>query len=122
MVGGLTGCSGDADRDRAVLDVARQFGAAVDAGDGDAACALLAPATREALERDAGASCAQALLDEDLPAAGSGPEPEVFGTAAQVRSGTDTIFLGLFGDGWRVTAAGCAAAGDKPYACAVEGG
>lgn len=93
----------------------------MDARDGEAACALLAPATREALERDARAACGTALLDEDLPVGGE-PEPQVFGTAAQVRTAADTIFLGLFDDGWRVTAAGCAAAGDKPYECAVEGG
>ena len=102
--------------------MAQQFAAAVDAGDSEAACALLAPATREALVADAQAPCADALLDEDLPPAGDAPEPEVYGTAAQVRSATDTVFLGLFDGGWRVTAAGCAADGDRPYECAVEGG
>jgi hypothetical protein len=92
------------------------------AGDGEAACALLSPTTQDTLERDAQAPCAEALLDEDLPPVGDDAEPQVFGTAAQVRTGTDTIFLGLFDDGWRVTAAGCAVAGDKPYECAVEGG
>lgn len=66
--------------------------------------------------------CADALLEEDLPAAGNDPVPEVFGTAAQVRSDGETLFLGRFDDGWRVTAAGCAAAGDRPYECAVQGG
>ncbi|WP_203045049.1 hypothetical protein [Pimelobacter simplex] len=49
-------------------------------------------------------------------------ETEVYATAAQVRTGTDTVFLGRFDDGWRVVAAGCAASGDAPYECAVEGG
>lgn len=105
-----------------MLDVAGQFSDAVEAGNGEAACALLAPATRASLERDAQAPCGDALLDEELPPAGDDPEPQVFGTSAQVRSRTDTVFLGLFDDGWRVTAAGCAAAGDRPYECAVEGG
>ncbi len=72
--------------------------------------------------RDAQAPCEDALLDEDLPPAGDHAEPAVFGTAAQVRSDTETLFLGLFDDGWRVTAAGCAAEGDRPYDCTVEGG
>lgn len=100
----------------------QRFQSALDAGDGSGACRLLAPATRETLERDAQAPCADAVLDQDLPAAGGDVETEVYGTAAQARTGTDTIFLGRFDDGWRVMAAGCAVAGDAPYRCAVEGG
>ncbi|WP_158296430.1 hypothetical protein [Nocardioides albidus] len=126
VLAGLSGCAGDQDRDRAVADVAQRFEAAVEAGDGDQACRLLAPATRDALERDAQEPCADALLEEDLPPAGdkaeAEAEAEVYGTAAQVRTGSDTLFLGRFDRGWRVTAAGCQAAGDAPYECAVEGG
>ena len=42
------------------------------------------------------------------------------------RSGTaqETVFLALFDDGWRVTAAGCTrlAGPAEPYDCDVEGG
>jgi hypothetical protein len=105
-----------------VAQVTQRFQAAVDAGDGAGACRLLAPATRDTLERDAQAPCADAVLDEDLPPAGDDVDTEVYGTAAQVRTGTDTVFLGRFDQGWRVTAAGCEASGDAPYQCAVEGG
>lgn len=46
----------------------------------------------------------------------------MYGTAAQARTAAGTVFLGEFDGEWRVTAAGCAAAGDQPYECAVEGG
>jgi len=66
--------------------------------------------------------CPAAIVDEDLPPVGDDPDTEVYGTAAQVRTSTDTVFLGRFDRGWRVTAAGCAANGDEPYQCSVEGG
>ncbi|WP_408899370.1 hypothetical protein ACJ5H2_09780 [Nocardioides sp. R1-1] len=118
----LSGCAGDQGRDDAVADVVQRFQSAVDAGDGEGACRLLAPSARETLTQEAQAPCADALLEEDLPPAGDEVEAEVYATAAQVDTGTDTVFLGRYDDGWRVVAAGCAASGDEPYRCAVEGG
>jgi len=119
----LAGCAGDSGRDRAVSDVVTQFYGALEAGDGPGACRLLAPAARDALERDAQAPCPEALLDEDLPPGSAARDTAVYGTAAQVRTATDTVFLGRFDGGWRVTAAGCTGAGDDaPYDCTVEGG
>ena len=93
------------------------------ASDPAAACALLAPRTRESVEQD-GAPCAQALGDEDLPAPGRRTAVTVAGHSAQVRYAGETVFLSLFDDGWRVTAAGCSRTSPDPavpYDCAVEG-
>ena len=90
-----------------------------------AACQRLAPETRETLETDAGTSCEDALGELGLQGAGSAEAVDVAGHAAQVRYAGDTLVLGLFDDGWRVTAAGCQRpSGDpaQPYDCDVHGG
>jgi len=107
-------------------DTARDFYAAVAAGDGDAACAALAPLVADAVEDAEQAPCADALttgdLGEDLlsRAGGAGdPRVRVAGRQAQVRLGADTMFLARSGDGWVVTAAGCTARPERPYDCEV---
>ncbi|MEV6843566.1 sigma-70 family RNA polymerase sigma factor [Actinoplanes sp. NPDC051411] len=88
---------------------------------GAQACAVLAPETASELEESAGKPCAQAVLDEDLPMPGPVADTAVYGQWAQVRLSDDTVFLGVFGDGWRVVAAGCSAQGDQPYHCTLQG-
>lgn len=80
--------------------------------------------TRQQLESQAETSCPAALRAEDLPTGGRIEATEVAGHSAQVRTDGDTIFLALFDDGWRVTAAGCERTSSdpqEPYECAVEG-
>lgn len=109
--------------DGAATEAAQQFEQAV-ADDPAAACALLAPATRHQLESQAETSCPAALRAEALPGGGRVEATEVAGHSAQVRMSGDTIFLALFDEGWRVTAAGCERTSSdpqEPYECAVEG-
>lgn len=101
---------------------ARRFESALAVLDGRAACALLAPETVVKLEESAGKPCADAILEQDLPAeADTVRDVEQYGTAAVAHVGGETLFLGRFDGGWRVTAAGCTAVLDAPYSCTVEG-
>jgi hypothetical protein len=83
---------------------------------------VLAPDTAAELEESAGKPCPQAILDEDLPEPGAVTGTAVYGQWAQVRLNGDTIFLGVFADGWRVVAAGCTPHDDQPYDCTLQGG
>jgi hypothetical protein len=118
----LAGCGGPGGREDAAAAVAVRMLDAVDAGDGADACATLAPETLADLEQSADQPCAQAILDEDLPAPGRVTNTNVYGQWAQVRLDTDTVFLAVFRGGWRVVAAGCQARGDRPYDCTLQGG
>ncbi|MEV6283896.1 hypothetical protein [Kribbella sp. NPDC051770] len=100
---------------------AEQFYRALAAGDGAAACELLAPQTREEVEDSAEAPCRTAILDEDIPAAGAVTGLHQYGDQAQVRLSGDTAFLAEFGNGWKVVAAACTPRGERPYDCKVEG-
>jgi hypothetical protein len=115
----LAGCSGQGRSERgAAAEAARQFGSVV-TSDPERACEMLAPATRDELEADG--SCAQSLSAQQLPEARTVRTVETYAKDAIVRLDQDTVFLARFDDGWRVTAAGCTADGDRPYDCAVKG-
>jgi hypothetical protein len=85
------------------------------------ACRSLAPGTLEELQSSSG-PCEKSLPDQHLPAAARVRSVEVYGKDAMVRLDRDVMFLALFPGGWRVTAAGCQAQGDRPYDCTVQGG
>ncbi|GAA4413988.1 hypothetical protein GCM10023168_37210 [Fodinibacter luteus] len=117
----LAGCGADVERAGAAR-AADAFTASATADPG-AACAVLAPRTLERLEEDG--HCARALATAGLPEAGARGQVSVAGHSAQVRYASDTVFLSLFADGWRVTAAGCrdrSADDAVPYDCIVDGG
>lgn len=117
----LAGCGADLERDGAAR-AADAFTSSA-ASDPVAACAVLAPRTLESLEEDG--PCPQSLPATELPDAGDRRQVTVAGHSAQVRYAGDTVFLALFADGWRVTAAGCARRSDDgavPYGCSVDGG
>jgi hypothetical protein len=104
------------------------FHAAIAARDGEAACRLLAPHTREAVAADAEEPCADAILAGDVGPALAGSDPttgsdvvHVAGRQAQVVGPTDVVFLAVSGDGWVITAAGCTPRPDRPYDCVIEG-
>ena len=117
----LGGCGADVEQQEAAA-TADAFATDV-ATDPAAACALLAPRTLESVEQD-GHRCVQALPDADLPGPGERGTVSVAGHSAQVRYAQETVFLSLFDDGWRVTAAGCSRTSTDPsvpYDCTVEG-
>ncbi|MEU7901690.1 hypothetical protein [Actinoplanes sp. NPDC049118] len=109
-------------RGDAATDVATRLLQAVAAGDGAAACALLAPETAAELADSPGPRCEDAVLEESLPAPGAARGVHVYGQWEQVRLADDTVFLAAFPGGWRVVAAGCKPGGGSgPYDCAVKG-
>jgi hypothetical protein len=116
------GCGSVDDRGFAASATAVRMRSAVDSKDGADACSLLAPDTASEVAESAGKSCADAILEEDLPTAGTVTDAAVYGQWARVRLSDDTMFLGAFPGGWRVVAAGCTARGDQPYDCAIQGG
>jgi hypothetical protein len=89
-------------------------------GDPEVRCDLLAPATLSAFEHDRSSPCPGAIQQLPLEA-GEVRSVEIWGGAAQVRLGSDTLFLTETKAGWRVTAAGCRPHGEAPYDCEVEG-
>ena len=118
----VAGCGAQVEREEAGA-AADAFAADVGADPG-AACALLAPRTLKSLEDD-GLPCTQALPAADLPTSGEHTAVMVAGHSAQVRYPDETVFLALFDDGWRVTAAGCTRTSPDPavpYDCTVAAG
>jgi hypothetical protein len=117
MVGGCTGPGADE-----AAQAATSFEQLV-ADRPDRACDLLAGHTREAVEKSAKTSCAEALPGLDLPSGSTMQSVEVYGHDAQVRLADDVVFLARFADGWKVTAAGCKPGSvvDAPYDCNVSG-
>jgi hypothetical protein len=124
---GLTGCASDRPGPAAADTAARDFYRAIADGDGPKACALLAPATVEALEDDTDQACDQAILDGDVGDTltsraqdAADPSATTAGRQAQVRLTTDVVFLTVSGSSWAITAAGCDARPDRPYDCVLE--
>lgn len=122
LVGMLAGCAAASPDIRAAENRAVAFHRELDAGDGVAACRLLAPRTMSELEERSDEPCAAALESLDLGSAGDLVGGSAYGLSAQVKFGADTVFLTLDRTGWLVTAAGCSAVPDQPYDCEVRGG
>ena len=119
---GLSACGSVGQRGDAASAVAVKLLTAVQAGDGAAACAALAPDTAAELEKSAEKPCPAAVLEEDLPAPAAVTSADVYGQRAQVVLADDTVFLAMFPGGWRVVAAGCFPRADRPYDCTIQGG
>jgi hypothetical protein len=103
-----------------VRSTAREWLAAAEARDAARLCALLTPAAAESVATG-DETCEQALGNLDLPGGGPVGDAELWSDQAQVRAGSDTLFLVRLGAGWRVNAAGCTPRGGRPYDCDVEG-
>lgn len=116
------GCSGTGDPSGVVED----FYSRVADGDGAGACALLTPGAVETVETEAGAPCADALLEGDVGeelasrSAGDVTEVRTAGVQAQVRTSEDVVFLSASGGSWLVAAAACDPRDQRPYDCALE--
>jgi hypothetical protein len=117
----LAGC-GTAGRENDAARVAESFYAALEKGDGSAACALLNEEAATKLEHDEGESCDQAILKLGLPMGGPAEATRVYVTSAWVRLADAGItFLDEGPDGWKVSAAGCQPTSpDRPYDCELE--
>jgi hypothetical protein len=104
----------------AVTRTADAWLAAARAKNAAAECRLLTPAAAESAA-SGDETCEQALGDLDLPGDGPVEAIQVWSDRAQVKTGTDTLFLTKLSGGWRINAAGCQLQGDEPYDCDVEG-
>ena len=116
------GCGRDGDRD-AIRAVTERFYAALDAGDGAAACAGLSTDTRSALESEEQSPCAEAVGSLEVEG-GDLTRIQVYVTNAKadLASG-ESAFLSHTEDGWRLSAVGCQPVGkpaDRPYDCELE--
>ncbi|MGW6172055.1 hypothetical protein ACWF5H_01055 [Arthrobacter sp. NPDC055138] len=118
---GAAGCASLNPGSEDAAAAASGFLAAVQAGDGAAACAFLAPVAVEEIEGDEPSSCSGKILQLHLPAAGKVTGSQAYGRNAQVVLDTDTMFLTRSGDRWKVLGAGCTFRGERPYDCEVDG-
>ncbi|WP_309140345.1 hypothetical protein [Streptomyces sp. PKU-EA00015] len=118
----LSGCASVTERESAASGAVERFEAALRSGQTGRACAVLAPGTVEELEDSAKTACPAALNDAEVPAGGAVERVDVYGRQARVVLRHDTLFLSVFPDGWRITAAGCRPrTGGLPYSCEVKG-
>jgi hypothetical protein len=120
LAAALGGCGVPESTTRSVDEVARQFMAAVERGDGGLACSLLTPEAAGSVG-SGDQTCVEAFGDLDLPRGGSVRRTEVWSDEAQVQTGVDTLFVTNLSSGWRVAAAGCTARPPRPYDCEVQG-
>ena len=102
--------------------MAQRFHAALERGDGKAACAALSERTASKLEDQEQKPCEKAILSLELPKGGTVADTRVYVTSAfatLAEGGSD--FLDEGPDGWRVSAAGCEpTAPSQPYDCELE--
>jgi hypothetical protein len=117
----LVGCA-TADREDDAAAVAARFHAALEHGDGQAACDQLNEQTASKLEKQEQKPCAEAILSLELPKGGTVADTRVYVTSAfttLAEGGSD--FLDEGPNGWRVSAAGCQpTAPSQPYECELE--
>jgi hypothetical protein len=115
----LTGCASSAERSQ-VQAVAVEFVTAVQDGDGQDACALLTSEAEQSVSGATDVPCATAVLNvEELGNQVHGTQ--IWGDAAQVKLGSDVVFLRRLPGGWQVRAAGCQSAPGVGYHCDVQG-
>ncbi|MEO6500973.1 MAG: hypothetical protein ABIQ09_03585 [Jatrophihabitantaceae bacterium] len=119
LAGALAGCASSAEWSQAQA-VAVEFVTAVQDGNGPDACALLTSEAEESVSGATEAPCATAVLT--LDEGGSQLHgTQVWGDAAQVKLGSDTVFLRRLPTGWQVRAAGCRSRPGAAYDCKVQG-
>jgi hypothetical protein len=119
VAGAMAGCASSTERPQ-VQAVAVEFVTAVQASKGADACALLTPQAEESASGATDVACATAVLNVEE----SGSQVhhvQIWGDAAQVKLGSDTVFLQRLPGGWQVRAAGCQSQPGAAYNCDVEG-
>ncbi len=117
----LSAC-GTSGREADATTVVERFQAALADGDGPAACAELSEETSEALQRQEGKPCDEAILGLALPTGSRVGDTDVEATSTAVSLlGGGTLFLNEVPDGWEISAAGCSpTAPDLPFDCELE--
>lgn len=121
LAGLLTGCSSIEPDSAAATGAVTGFFAALDAGDGDAACAMLNDSAREAVEDTTGTGCAEGILTLGVDTASPASSVEVYSRAAYAQTGDTAVFLTVGDDGWLIRAAGCTPVEDAPFDCVLDG-
>lgn len=116
------GC-GTGERADDAAAVTERFHAALEAGDGNAACEQLSEETASRLEQQEKKPCEEAVLGLELPKGGRVADTRVEITSAVAtlaEGGSD--FLDEGPEGWKIAAAGCVPTlPDQPYECELEG-
>ena len=101
-----------------------RFLAALEQGDGEAACAQLSPDTRAQLVSEEQKPCREAVGSLGLQAS-SVTRLQIYITNAKADlANGDSAFLSYGAQGWRLSAVGCRPArgkpADAPFECALE--
>ena len=117
------GCGTSDDRDHA-RDTVERFYAAIEAGDGEAACAELSESLLEQVESQTQQSCRGVIARFEYEG-GAIAAAEVYITNAKVDLDSgESAFLGREDDGWKLSAIACRAEkgkpADRPFECEVE--
>jgi hypothetical protein len=118
-----TGCGRSDDRAEAT-QVAERFFAAVEAGDGRAACDQLSLDTRDKLESDEQKPCREAIGQLDIEAGALATVELYLNNAKADLANGESAFLSLTAEGWRLSAVGCKPGegdpADAPMDCELE--
>jgi hypothetical protein len=118
----LAAC-GTGSRERDAASVAQRFHAALEQGDGQAACEQLSEETASKLEQQEKKPCEEAILELELPKGGAIAfrRVEMRSAMTDLADGSSD-FLSEGPTGWRITAAGCReTTPEQPYECELEG-
>jgi hypothetical protein len=99
--------------------VAQRFVQAVSQQDGESACDLLTPKAESSAGGAGGTACKDAVVHIDEKGSDV-RHAEVWGDAAIVSVGSDTVFLRHLQNGWHVSAAGCTLAPGGVFDCDVQ--
>jgi hypothetical protein len=119
FAGVLAGCTSSTERSE-VQSVAADFVSAVEDRNGPAACALLTPEAEKSASGATDVPCATAVLT--IRENGSQLHgTQIWGDAAQVKLGSDTVFLRRLPAGWQVRTAGCQSRPGAAYDCEIQG-
>jgi hypothetical protein len=118
----LSAC-GTADREHDAAAVTQRFHAALESGDGQAACDELSKDTASKLEQQEGKPCGEAILGLKIPKGGTVAvkRVELLNAYMGLAQGS-ADFLEEGPHGWEISAAGCRpTASEQPYQCELEG-
>jgi hypothetical protein len=119
----LASC-GTGERERDAAAVSEAFHAALERGDGQAACDALSEETTSKVEQQEKKPCDEAILGLELPKGGTAAVRRVEITSAYIGLAEGSAdFLDEGPEGWKISAAGCepTSSSDQPYECEVEG-